>query len=255
MKKFGFTLAEVLITLGIIGVIAALTTPALVKNTGSAKIGPTLAKFVNTFETGAEQLLASNEVRSYTGGINDMTLLSKHIIMTPVESSYYFKSGSGTSEGITSEASAKEIMEHYRNIIQNNPHIHISQPHIPGGNANAVGVTIWQLKDGSVMAIIPAENENIAGTKGIYKGIVAEVIYDIDGNKDGRDNIAGKDVYEFLLDKTGILVPVGSAAHKNIGQNGKRFVTVFSDECNTSSDSLAQNFACTGKIADNNYKS
>ena len=30
MKKSGFTLAEVLITLGIIGVVAALTAPALV---------------------------------------------------------------------------------------------------------------------------------------------------------------------------------------------------------------------------------
>ena len=30
MKKFGFTLAEVLVTLGIIGVVAALTAPALI---------------------------------------------------------------------------------------------------------------------------------------------------------------------------------------------------------------------------------
>ena len=39
MKKFGFTLAEVLITLDIIGVVAALTAPALVQNAGSAQIG------------------------------------------------------------------------------------------------------------------------------------------------------------------------------------------------------------------------
>ena len=37
MKK-GFTLAEVLITLGIIGVIAALTAPALIQNTGTANV-------------------------------------------------------------------------------------------------------------------------------------------------------------------------------------------------------------------------
>ena len=50
MKKHGFTLAEVLITLGIIGVVAALTAPALVQNAGSAQIGPKLAKAVSTFE-------------------------------------------------------------------------------------------------------------------------------------------------------------------------------------------------------------
>ena len=37
MKKFGFTLAEVLITIGIIGVVAALTMPTLIANTNSAK--------------------------------------------------------------------------------------------------------------------------------------------------------------------------------------------------------------------------
>ena len=36
-NKKGFTLAEVLITLTIIGVVAALTAPALVKNTGYAR--------------------------------------------------------------------------------------------------------------------------------------------------------------------------------------------------------------------------
>ena len=32
MKIFGFTLAEVLITLGIIGVVAAMTIPGLIQN-------------------------------------------------------------------------------------------------------------------------------------------------------------------------------------------------------------------------------
>ena len=57
MKKFGFTLAEVLITLGIIGVVAALTAPALVQNAGTAKVGPTLSKVVATIENANEQLL------------------------------------------------------------------------------------------------------------------------------------------------------------------------------------------------------
>lgn len=35
--KYGFTLAEVLITLGIIGVVAAMTIPTLIANTNGAK--------------------------------------------------------------------------------------------------------------------------------------------------------------------------------------------------------------------------
>ena len=46
MIKKGFTLTELLITLGIIGVVAALTAPALNINANNAKAGPALAKAV-----------------------------------------------------------------------------------------------------------------------------------------------------------------------------------------------------------------
>jgi prepilin-type N-terminal cleavage/methylation domain-containing protein len=36
-KRFGFTLAEVLITLGIIGVVAAMTIPTLMTNTTASQ--------------------------------------------------------------------------------------------------------------------------------------------------------------------------------------------------------------------------
>ena len=57
MKKRGFTLAEILIALGIVGVIAALTMPAFNANTQSAKIGPQLAKAKADFEQAAMAVL------------------------------------------------------------------------------------------------------------------------------------------------------------------------------------------------------
>lgn len=47
-KKFGFTLAEVLITLGIIGVVAAMTIPTLIANTNAAKFRSQFKKAVST---------------------------------------------------------------------------------------------------------------------------------------------------------------------------------------------------------------
>ena len=47
-KKFGFTLAEVLITLGIIGVVAAMTIPTLISNTNSAKFKSQYKKTLST---------------------------------------------------------------------------------------------------------------------------------------------------------------------------------------------------------------
>ena len=53
MKKLGFTLAEVLITLVIIGVIAAMTVPTLMNNTNSQEFRSALKKAIS----GANQAL------------------------------------------------------------------------------------------------------------------------------------------------------------------------------------------------------
>lgn len=47
--KNGFTLAEVLITLGIIGVVAAMTLPALIQNNRNSVVETRLKKFYTTF--------------------------------------------------------------------------------------------------------------------------------------------------------------------------------------------------------------
>ncbi len=52
-KKTGFTLAEVLITLAIIGIIAALVLPALLNNFQFRAVGTRLSKFMSTVENNA----------------------------------------------------------------------------------------------------------------------------------------------------------------------------------------------------------
>ena len=61
MKKFGFTLAEVLITLGIIGVVAAVTLPTVVMNAKYKQIGVKLQKFHTNLENAARSYVAENE--------------------------------------------------------------------------------------------------------------------------------------------------------------------------------------------------
>lgn len=67
MKKFGFTLAEVLVTLGIIGVISALVLPTFTSSTQRAKIGPKLAKAVSVFEQATQAVLDDAESDSILG--------------------------------------------------------------------------------------------------------------------------------------------------------------------------------------------
>lgn len=58
MKKNGFTLAEVLITLAIIGVVATLTLPALMTNTQEQQAKTAIKKGINTLTEAAQTNLA-----------------------------------------------------------------------------------------------------------------------------------------------------------------------------------------------------
>lgn len=60
MKKNGFTLAEVLITLAIIGVVATLTLPALMTNTTEQQAITAYRKIMNTLNEAAQMSVVTN---------------------------------------------------------------------------------------------------------------------------------------------------------------------------------------------------
>ena len=62
--KNGFTLAEVLITLGIIGIVAAMTMPALIANYQKKVLVTKLKKSVSMFEQGFQRMKADDVVDS-----------------------------------------------------------------------------------------------------------------------------------------------------------------------------------------------
>ena len=64
MKNKGFTLAEILVTLGIIGVISALTLPTFTQGSNMAKVGPLLGKAKSQFEQATIALMQEKQVDS-----------------------------------------------------------------------------------------------------------------------------------------------------------------------------------------------
>ena len=90
MQKRGFTLAEVLITLGIIGVVSALTAPALSTNTQKAKIGPALARFSSILGSAVQEYMVNEELTDL-GGVTDATLYTglKRFMMGDTIDGYY----------------------------------------------------------------------------------------------------------------------------------------------------------------------
>ena len=66
MKKRGFTLAEVLITLGIIGVVAALTAPSLIINSRNEANAAKLATAMSNVENAFTSAIIKENVDSLT---------------------------------------------------------------------------------------------------------------------------------------------------------------------------------------------
>ena len=82
-KRFGFTLAEVLITLGIIGVVAAMTIPTLISNTNGAQFKTAYKKALSTLNTPADIDGTTNKSMAY--------ILQKRLnSATNITSSYTF---------------------------------------------------------------------------------------------------------------------------------------------------------------------
>ena len=97
--KKAFTLAEVLITLAIIGVVATLTTPAIMRNSQYAKIGPQLAKIVTTLETGIQAVCTEQDKYYFKDVINesDVTDFSLDSKFKELASRYIKMRSSGTT--------------------------------------------------------------------------------------------------------------------------------------------------------------
>lgn len=89
-RKSGFTLAEVLITLGIIGVVAAMTIPTLMNQTGQAEFKTGFKKSVSVLNQAVTMSVAldSNDFSSLatagnvTGSIYNMFISRMNVIST-----------------------------------------------------------------------------------------------------------------------------------------------------------------------------
>ena len=78
MNKQGFTLAEVLITLGIIGIVAAMTIPTLVANYQAKSWSTSAAVFERKLEEALKVMNTQQTLAGYTTTEDFVNELSKH---------------------------------------------------------------------------------------------------------------------------------------------------------------------------------
>ena len=80
-RKFAFTLAEVLITLGIIGVVAAITMPVLIQNQTNRETEVKLQKFYSVFNQAIKRSIVDNaEMSTWDTSLPGAEFDDKYII-------------------------------------------------------------------------------------------------------------------------------------------------------------------------------
>lgn len=250
MLKRGFTLAEVLITLLIVGVVATLTTPALVKNVGSAKIGPQLAKFVNTFETAAETMMMKENVGTLSAvTYKDLKSEPEDCIGEGIHR--VCKVELKGTNNLLAVLSPYMVMTNLQNIT--NPASLEIKSSADGSVLRTVKFSqgqVWQLKDGTLAYILDVSAVGVVVDKITGEPIpsiddLGTLYIDIGGIKGSHR--AGKEVFAFKINNAGYLIPYGSNAHKALRPSMANI------SCNHNGNLEAQ-LACTGAVADNAYK-
>ncbi len=260
MKRRGFTLAEVLITLGIIGVVAALTAPALVQNANSAKVGPKLAKAVSTFELANEAML--NEASTTT--LKGMSFASDAAYLTKLSDYMRMTYDNESGSGVTKYSS---LLKNYsgKTVVALSPAGEL-RPVTVGGKEIAVdyllpGIvlqpsiaakTIAMVKGGAILGVNIDANTyrnnlvvDIDGTKEEisfkpHQYPYGTVIIDINGKSE--PNQLGKDAFVFTLMADGSLEPYGANGSWNTGK----------DLCNATT--VNSGGTCSASIFENDLK-
>lgn len=271
MKKSGFTLAEILITMSIIGVVAALTAPALIQDASNAKVGPALEKTKSAIELANQNILFQNRagdllaVRVNGDPIDQagyLQLLAQNFqnstfIPAPVAGggqtigTFEFRDRAGDIQSGTRTWAGQRV----GNQDPNN-----TTPKL----VLADNVTISVNADQSLYANFDGNTNGDLGRNGSYRGPLANLLIDLNGVKNGP-NVYGRDIFFFTVDRSGVVIPDGSnlfydntnaSGYMTWNGNGaaRAFVGANNYICTRDNAANMTGRGCAGAILDNNRR-
>lgn len=218
MKK-AFTLAEVLITLGIIGVVAAITLPSVINNTKNKELSVALKRSYSLLQQALDMYAASNGERATSANLQPYTL--KFMLMKYLR--FVKDCGIGTDIPKSCvpnfDAGGSAYDEFQRTYKTYNGKTNISMYYTDDGQ--------FVLNDSTLILI-----ENSPAGNNIY------ITVDVNGyNK--NPNRLGQDVFMFELDDKGALKPMGV--------HGTAYYSISDSYCSLTSGSNMNGAGCTYK--------
>ena len=143
-KNHGFTLAEVLITLGIIGVVAAMTLPTLIANTNSAKFKSQFKKTISTLNQAGLMAQAQYDT-DY--GVSVEACGTDPIADKPESKGSFCAILNGTLTGFT--ANKKGALKDKNNVVYGLKKVYA----LP--STDLKDYVIYQLNDSSLIGFLP----------------------------------------------------------------------------------------------------
>lgn len=214
--KSGFTLAEVLITLGIIGVIAAIVMPTVMTNHTFKTVGVKLQKFQSQLEGSSRPYVVSNENFIEDGKGNVAEYLLNSFLVTNSDKLTSEKvncsDNEKDSEGKWSKAdkcgtSTAEDHVYYSFVADARPET------FPGSKELPNNITPLRLKDGTELVAYMLDNiseytAEETGIEGLNTSQVGEPVFGVSfaPNVNGMTKSAQKS-YDYVVTELGYVYP------------------------------------------------
>ena len=245
MKNFGYTIAETLITLAIIGVIGALTLPTFVSSHRNQTNAAALSVAISNLENGLSSYIIKENSTSFsktTAGESDIGAIFV-----------------GNLDGILALESTNKtssLANHYDGLqLKNVSGQGIDLDEIENANTY-VGL---RAKNGIVYFFNKLNDDGLNEADVMMRGGAltktwANVIIDVNGTS--QPNSIGRDIFLFDLGDDGILYPCGSLDYSIKNQDFSE--TTWQDNNNnwTCEGDTRKNlgFGCTARLIDENFK-
>lgn len=225
-NKKGYTLAEVLICIAIVGVVAALTLPKLVNKTNKSTLGATLARTVELTQTGMTNVIQEANRNSEDGNaVVGLSAIQKKDI------------GLDGEDYIMDDDNYGSLLRGFFDSEDFDDYTIVNIKDYTGADINeaiSADLNAFRFKKlNSAVIFQKAQNLDNADRD----TIVARVI--IDANGVAAPNRFGEDVFLFGLTNNGTLIPAGSKQYNDFDDN------VAVDAC---ADTAGDGLACAARV-------
>ena len=241
-KKNGFTLAEILITLGILGVVAALTLPTFTANTRYQAMAAKISATISSVENGFTTMLS-------TEAAEDLTDTGFYRALHP-------SAGNANYDTATGELAKYLKLER------------TTQPNVTYKTLSDADATVnpnitYQLKNGSILMYQDAgdpdataqisENDAVSNGGSVTR-FIARIDIDVNGSE--KPNKYGRDVFRFGLGDNGHLYAYGSKNYSLVtaGDADSRYWRNANAPDTSKCSDAHKDIGCTARLIDDNFK-